>query len=229
MMWRFYHLANAVLRGLFAILLDYHVTGLENVPRTGPLIVAINHTSFLDPILAGVFVPREITMMAKVELFRVPVAGLIARLYGAFPVRRGEVDRQAIRKAMEVLRGGGALLMAPEGTRGDTEQLQRGHPGVTMIALHTSAAIMPVAIWGPKRFPANLARLRRTRVEIAVGDPFTLRKGAGKPRREEMRAMTDEIMYRLAALLPPEVRGVYGDLTAAREDHLLPLGVKRAA
>ncbi|HID88058.1 MAG TPA: 1-acyl-sn-glycerol-3-phosphate acyltransferase [Anaerolineae bacterium] len=228
MMW-FYHLANVVLRGLFAILLDYRVTGLENVPRTGPLIVAINHTSFLDPLLVGVFIPREVTMMGKAELFRIPVFGLIARLYGAFPVRRGEIDRGALRRAMEVLQEGGALMMAPEGTRGGTEQLQRGRHGVTMIALRTGAAILPVAIWGPKRFPTNLARLRRTRVGMAVGEPFTLKKGAGKPSREEVRAMTDEIMYRLAALLPPEVRGVYSDLTAAREDHLLPLGVKRAA
>jgi 1-acyl-sn-glycerol-3-phosphate acyltransferase len=229
MMWWFYHLANVVLRGLFAILLDYQVTGVENVPQTGPLIVAINHTSFLDPLLVGVFIPREVTMMAKVELFRTPVFGLIVRLYGAFPIRRGEVDRQAIRKAMEVLRGGGALLMAPEGTRGGTEQLQQGHHGVTMIALHTGAAILPVAIWGPKHFWSNVARLRRTRVGMAVGEPFTLKSEAAKPSREEMRAMTDEIMYRLAALLPPEVRGVYSDLTAARKDHLLPLGVKRAA
>lgn len=210
MMW-FYHLANAFFRLAFRVLLDYRVRGLEKVPRKGPVIVAVNHASFIDPLMVGAFMPRPVTMMGKVELFRKPIFGLLVRLYGAFPVRRGEGDLQAVRRSLEVLRSGRALLLAPEGTRSKNGTLQRGREGTALIALRTGAIIVPVAIWGPKYLWKNLARLRRTRVEMVVGEPFRLESPTCRPRREELRAMTDEIMRRIAALMPPELRGAYAD------------------
>lgn len=210
MTW-FYHLANAFFRLAFRVLLDYRVRGLEKVPREGPLIVAMNHASFMDPLMIGAFIPRHVTMMGKVELFRKPIFGLLVRLYGAFPVRRGEGDLQAVRRSLEVLQAGGALLLAPEGTRSKDGTLQRGKEGTALMALRTDATIVPVAIWGPKHLWKNLARLRRTKTEMVVGEPFRLESPTPRPRREELRELTDEIMRRIAVLMPPELRGAYAD------------------
>ncbi len=219
MLW-FYHFANSFLRLFFRIVLDYRVTGLENVPRSGPLIVAINHSSFLDPLMAGAFIPRDIVMMSKIENLRLPVLGIIVKLYGAFPIRRGEADVQAMRKALEVLRGGGALLMAPEGTRSQDGRLQPGHDGTALIALRTGARVLPVSIWGQKPFWSNLARLRRTKVGFTVGRSFVFESPGRKPPRDVLHRMTQELMYQIAVSLPPQYRGVYGDLSAATAEYL---------
>lgn len=213
-------LSNSVVRILAKILLRLEVVGLENVPSEGPLILAITHTNFLDPALAGAVMPRELVIMSKIENFRHPLFGIVARLYGAFPVRRGEVDRQAIRRSLEVLAGGEALLMAPEGTRSGHGQLQEGHGGMTFIALRTDAPILPMAIIGGERFWANLTRLRRTPVKIVIGKTFRFSAGQKRAGREIMSKMTEEGMYQLASLLPPERRGVYSDLDLATEEYL---------
>jgi len=209
-----------VVRILAKILLRLEVVGLENVPSEGPLILAITHTNFLDPGLAGAVMPRELVIMSKVENFRHPLFGIVARLYGAFPVSRGEVDRQAIRRSLEVLAGGEALLMAPEGTRSGHGQLQEGHAGMTFIALRADAPILPMAIIGGERFWANLTRLHRTSVKIVIGKAFRFSPGRKRAGREIMSKMTEEGMYQLASLLPPERRGIYSDLDLATEKYL---------
>lgn len=216
----FHRFAKLILRGLMAIFLDYEVVGLENVPRKGPLIVAINHMNFLDPVIATVFIPRDIVSMAKAELFGSPVVGLVFRLYGAFPVRRGEIDRTALRKAMAALKEEKALLMAPEGTRGGDWRLMKARDGVAYVALQASVPILPVAISGSERFWKELARLRRTKTRVVVGEPFVLLPREGRVSREQLSEMATEAMYRLATLLPPEYRGVYSDLSAAREEYI---------
>ena len=208
---RFYHFANRVLKFLFWILLRYRVTGVERVPLEGPLVVCMNHTTFLDPLMVGVFVPRDVVMMSKVENLRMPVVGLLSRLYGAFPVNRGEVDRRALRRAEEVLREGKALLMAPEGTRSKTAQLQRARQGTALIIQRTRPRILPVGLYGGHEFFRKLVRLRRTAVWMNIGEPFEARIPAGLSRKEARELITEQIMYRIAALLPKECRGVYSD------------------
>jgi len=218
----FHRFAKLILRGLLAILIDYEVVGLENVPRKGPLIVAINHMNFLDPVLATVFIPRDIVSMAKAELFSSPVVGFLFRLYGAFPVHRGEIDRTALRKAMTALKEEKALLMAPEGTRGGDWRLIKARDGVAYVSLKVSVPILPMAISGSERFWKELARLRRAKTKIVVGEPFLLVPKEGRASRGQLSEMTTEAMYRLATLLPPEYRGVYSDLSAATEEHIRP-------
>ncbi len=218
----FHRFAKSILRGLLAILLDYEVVGLENLPRKGPLIVVINHMNFLDPVIATVLIPRDIVSMAKAELFGSPVVGLAFRLYGAFPVRRGEIDRRALGKAMAALREEKALLMAPEGTRGGDWRLIKARDGVAYVALKGSVPILPMAISGSERFWKELARLRRTKTKIVVGEPFLLVPGEGRVTREQLREMTTEVMCRLASLLPPQYRGVYSDLSEATEEYIRP-------
>ena len=214
-------LLNFLLRIAFKLLLNLEVVGLENVPLEGPLILMINHTSLIDPAMAGGVMPREVVAMSKIETFGDPILGIIVRLYGAFPVRRGEVDLQATRQALEVVHNGEVLLMAPEGTRSEDCRLQPGHDGMTFIALRANAPILPMAITGTKDFGSNLKRLRRTDVKIVIGKPFRFRRGGGKVRRDVLHQMTEEAMYQLAAILPPEYRGVYSDLDSTTERFLI--------
>ena len=211
---------NFVLHILFKILLKLEVVGLENVPPEGPLILAMTHTNFLDPVLAGGVMPREVVIMSKAENFRHPILGIIVRLYGAFPVRRGEVDRQAIRRSLEVLAKGEVLLMAPEGTRSGHGRLQKGHDGMTFIALRADAPILPMSITGGERFWVNLSKLRRTPIKIVIGQVFRFSSGGERVGRTVMSKMTEEAMYQLASLLPPERRGFYSDLDSATEEYL---------
>jgi 1-acyl-sn-glycerol-3-phosphate acyltransferase len=219
---------NSALHILFKILLKLEVVGLEKVPSEGPLILMISHTNFLDPVLAGGVMPREMVAMSKIENFSTPVLGIILRLYGAFPVHRGEVDRQAIRRSLEVLNGGEVLLMAPEGTRSGDGRLQKGHDGMTFIALRADAPILPLAIMGGEHFWANLSKLRRTPIQVIIGDVFRFSPGQERVGRAIISRMTDEAMYQLASLLPPERRGVYSDLDLATEKYLaFPPGSSR--
>lgn len=205
----FYYFANWFLRTIFfPLTLKVEFEGLEKVPLTGPLIVVINHINFLDPLLTGAYFPREIEMMSKVENFRLPVVGWVVKAYGAFPVRRGEADVVAIKHALQVLQQGRALLMAPEGTRGSAI-LREGHDGAALLAARSGAPLIPVGVSGQEHFFRNLKRLRRTTVRVSVGDPFYLTAGTRKPTRDTLRVMTEELMQRLAAELPPTYRGAH--------------------
>jgi 1-acyl-sn-glycerol-3-phosphate acyltransferase len=214
-------LLNFLLKIAFKLLLNLEVGGLENVPLEGPLVLMINHTSLLDPAMAGGVMPREVVAMSKIENFRDPILGIIVRLYGAFPVQRGEVDLQATRRALEVLHNGEVLLMAPEGTRSEECRLQPGHDGMTFIARRANAPVLPMAITGVKDFSSNLKRLRRTSVKVVIGKPFRFQLSEEKIGRDVLQQMTEEAMYQLAAILPPEYRGVYGDLDSATERFLV--------
>lgn len=214
-------LINVWLRTLYFLLLRLEVSGAENVPLTGPLILMINHIHALDPfIVVGVF-PRPVTPMSKIEVFDLPLIGILAQAYGAFPIRRGQVDKRALRQSFRVLQEEGVLLIAPEGTRSPTHSLQWGKEGMALIAVRTGAPIIPVAVTGTEHAGRYWQRLRRAPVHIVIGKPFRLDAGEKQARRPLLRAMTDEAMYRLAAILPPEYRGVYGNLREATEMHVV--------
>lgn len=219
MLW-FHKLANFLLRIILRTLLKLEIRGRNNTPSSGTLIVVINHISFLDPLIAGAFLPRTIIPLGKVELFRHRFFGWVFPAYGTIPVHRGQFDRTAIRRSLALLRDGGALLVAPEGTRSEDGGLQRGRPGVALLAARTDATIMPVGIWGVQSFRQNAKRLRRTEAHAMVGEPFRIAVDERKIPREQLEEITDEVMYRLAALLPPENRGVYKDLDQATQRYL---------
>jgi len=218
----FQRFANLVLRFVMAIVLDSEVEGLENLPGEGPLITVQNHMISIDTVMGAAFVDRQVVGMSKVENYQVPILGTLFRLYGTLPVRRGEVDRTALRTALRVLEEGKVLMVAPEGTRSKTNTLQKGKDGLSYVAVKAGAPIVPIAIWGQEKFWDQLRRLRRTKVKMVMGKPFIFEPGEGKLTREQLSQMTDEMMYRLAALLPPDYRGHYGDLSAATEENLRP-------
>ena len=218
----FRRIANPVLRMLFNLLYKIEVTGIENVPQQGPFIAVMNHIYFVDPVQVGVLAPRYIVIMSKIENYQILPLRPLLHLYGTFPVHRGELDMTAIRTSLQVLEEGHGLLMAPEGTRSRTHTLQKGLDGVAWLALRSQAPVVPVAHSGQERLGRYLKRLRRTPLRMVFGEAFTLRPVEGLDRKQQLRLMTTEMMYRLAALLPPEYRGVYSDLQNATSRTLVP-------
>ncbi len=190
--------------------------GLERVPARGPLIVVSNHTGSLEvPMLFAWLQPRPVTAWAKIETWDKPFMAWLFDLWGAIPVRRGEADMTATRAALDKLEAGCIFGVAPEGTRNKTGRLLRAHPGAVTLALRSGAPLLPIAHWGGEKFRVNLGRFRRTDFHIRVGKPFIIQNSGERITREERQQIVDETMYQLAALLPEEYRGEYGDMSRA--------------
>jgi 1-acyl-sn-glycerol-3-phosphate acyltransferase len=196
-------------------------TDLHNVPPRGPLIVISNHTGSLEiPLLLGWLYPRPVSVWAKVETWDNPFKNWLFTTWDAIPVRRGEADMNALRRALSKLEQGYLFGVAPEGTRKKPGRLLRGHPGVVTLAARSGAPIQPVVHWGGEKFLPNLKRLRRTDVSIRVGRPFTVHTSGKRVSREERQRIVDEMMYQIAALMPEEYRGAYSDLSKATTRYL---------
>ena len=214
----FYYFGNWFLRLAFGILMRAEIRGLENVPRDCPLIIAISHSSFLDPLFVGAYVRRDVVPMAKIEAFSWPIIGWIVKWYGAFPIRRGEADTGAFKMALKILNSGGAVIIAPEGHRSETGALQKGREGAIILSLRSGAPILPVAVWGGKSFWKNLTHLRRTDIKFFVGEPVLPSATEIKPTRTSIAEMSDELMLRIAAMMPPDMHGHY----AGQVEHATP-------
>ena len=212
---------NTTIKGLTRAICRVDDSQLARVPKQGPLIIVANHVNFLEvPLLFTHLQPRPVTGFAKAETWDNPVMALLFNLWGAIPLERGEADRGALRQALEALEAGQILAVAPEGTRSGHGRLGRGHPGVVLLALRSGAPLLPVVYHGGERLRRNLASLRRTDFHIVVGQRFHVDPGGFKVTREVRQQITDEIMYQLAALLPPDYRGYYADLASASEAYL---------
>jgi 1-acyl-sn-glycerol-3-phosphate acyltransferase len=211
-----YWISNRVCRwALLAPYASVKQAGRQNIPLTGPLIIASNHLNDADPCIYGFFFPRLIRTLAKQELFRFPVIRHFLQGYGAIPVRRGEADLGALRRAGELLDEGFAVCVFPEGTASKAKAaLVEGWPGIGLIALRAGVPVLPVAITGSQRLglPHMFLRLPwpRQHVTITYGEPFMLDKPA-RVNSEAAKVATRQIMERIAALLPPEYRGYYGN------------------
>jgi len=211
---------NWWLRLAYWAVLRLEVVGRERIPAEGPVILMINHVHFLDPFVVLASMPRPVTVLSKIENFSIPFWGLIFKWYGAIPVRRGQVDRRALRGALAALKAGTLLIVAPEGTRSPDGTLQPALNGMAYLAHREEAAIVPLAITGQTAFGRHLKRLRRTPVRLQLGQPFYVRADGRRLERDVLHAVTTEAMYQLAALLPPEQRGVYADLDQATTRYL---------
>jgi 1-acyl-sn-glycerol-3-phosphate acyltransferase len=194
---------------------------LQKVPKSGPLIVYSNHTGQIEvPMMYSHLQPRPLTGLAKVETWDNWFLNWVFNLWEAIPIRRGEADMVAIRKSLEALEKNMILAIAPEGTRTKTGVLIKAHPGVITLALRSGAPLLPVAHWGGENFLSNLKRLKRTDFQIRVGEPFKLDPRNERVTKEVRQQMVDEMMYRLAALLPEHYRGAYADLGKATGKYL---------
>lgn len=217
----FHPFANWVLRVWYPTFLKLDMQGLENVPRTGPLLIVINHTHFLDPMIPTAYLRPDIYPMAKVEVFEGKWSWIF-NMYGSFPVRRGEADLNAIKQAFKLLRAGHVVLMAPEGTRAKAGGLQQAHEGAGLIASRLNAPILPVALWGGRELSSTIKKLQRTTIHVRIHKPLMVRTQEKRFTRQEIAGITDEIMYSLAEMLPPEYRGVYSNVEEFAPSFLLP-------
>jgi 1-acyl-sn-glycerol-3-phosphate acyltransferase len=184
--------------GLF---FGYRVVGAHHVPKEGAVIVASNHVSNLDPPVVGIGFWRPGTYMAKEELFRNRFFAWFISKLGAFPVKRGAGDRAALKKALEFLEEGRALVMFPEGTRSETGELQPPEMGVAMIAYRSGAPVVPVYVSGTNQVMPKGGGIRRAPVSVTYGEPlrFVAPEGS-RPGREEYEAAAQAIMAAIAAL-----------------------------
>jgi 1-acyl-sn-glycerol-3-phosphate acyltransferase len=211
----FFHPGAVMTSWLLWLVGPPRVEGLENVPRTGAYLVVANHCSNLDPPSLGWAVGnrtgRVVHFMAKDELRSWPLVGWLATQAGAFFVRRGAGDRAAQRLAIQVLEAGRPLAVFPEGTRSRDGQLSEGRAGAALLAMRADVDVLPVGIAGTHRiFEGRRRWPRRTPVTFRVGRPFRLPPG-GTLDRTELRSATERIMREIAALLPPEQQGRWGE------------------
>ena len=205
-----YRLSNWAFRRVLTWFADWQVEGGENVPPFGPLIVASNHLSNLDPPLLAVSIPRRLRFVAKRTLFRWGL-GVFLRAYGAYPVDRDGADAPAMLWALRLLQRDGTLVVFPEGHRNPRGGMRRGQPGLALLAIKSQAPILPVGIVGTEHLgPLWRVAFPTGRIRVHIGQPFTLPMVQGRVSREQLQALTDMVMERIALLLPPAYRGVYG-------------------
>lgn len=207
-------LARLFLRGLTRLLtfalLRLTVIGLENFPRRGPALIAINHLGDADvvPLLAILpFAPIE--GLGKIELYDHWFVGPLFRFYGVIWIHRGQPDRKAIRAALQGLAEGRMVGLAPEGRQSVIGGLEEGNDGAAFLALKSGAPIVPIALTGTENSNVygHLKRLQRAPVTVSVGKPFVLREQPD--HQETIREGTRQIMKTLADLLPESYRGAY--------------------
>lgn len=195
--------------------LDLEKQGWENIPRTGPVIMMINHIAFLDPVILTGMLPRPLVSMAKVEAYEDKILGPLLHAFDSIPVNRGAADLQALRRILDALEAGLAVLIAPEGHRSESGGLGEAHEGIAFVAYRAKVPIVPVGISGTPAFKHNYWKMKKTPVTYRFGQPFYLDSGGERVTADILKQMTDEAMYQLAALLPPEQRGLYEDLDKA--------------
>lgn len=212
---------NTSVKALTTLLCRVDARELDRVPQRGPLIIVGNHVNFLDaPVVFTRLQPRPVTGFAKAETWDTPGLRFLFNTWEAIPIRRGEADLQAFRSGLSALERGYIVGLAPEGTRSGHGRLQRGRGGAVLLAMQSGAPLLPMAWYGAENYRSQWSRLRRANFRVVVGRPFTLRTEGTRLRRLERQRITDEIMYQVAAVLPPAYRGYYADLDAATEEYL---------
>lgn len=212
----FYVIARFVIRPLLWVLLRPRVSGRENVPSTGPVIIASNHLSFIDSLVIPTLAPRRVRLLAKAEYFTgTGISGWFTRTVftalGAYPVEREthRAAQAALDTALKVLEADEAFGLYPEGTRSKDGRLARGKTGVAWLALTADCPVVPVAVLGTDRVqPVDARWPRPARVSVIFGEPLTFPEhrglaGKGRARRE----VTDAIMEQIAALSGQEKAG----------------------
>jgi 1-acyl-sn-glycerol-3-phosphate acyltransferase len=207
-------LTGACLRFCLWFMTRVRVEGLENVPRSGSLLVVANHASNADGMLLMAYVipktGRPMRWLGKEEALRWPFFGWVMKVNGVFAVRRGAGDLETFRTAKSVLDEGNVLAIFPEGSRSHDGAMRDAKEGATVLAVRSGSPVLPIALVDTQRFwpRGSFPHLGR-RMTVRIGPTFTLTMAKGGDRGEALRDATAELMGHIAALLPPEQRGVY--------------------
>jgi 1-acyl-sn-glycerol-3-phosphate acyltransferase len=212
-----YRLIINLCRLIVSLTMKRRISGMEHVPQDGGVLIVSNHLGLLDPLALGTELPRRLYILAKAEMFTWPVIGWLARKTDVIPVRRGQSDREAVRLVLEHLEAGHVVLMFPEGTYPKYPRQTRGmlkaQPGAALLALKSKAMILPVGItgsehvWNPRELPWSV--LRRWPVQVTVGEPYRPTIPANLSQKQALSLITEEMMQRIAALLPTDYQGHY--------------------
>ncbi|AZB43356.1 1-acyl-sn-glycerol-3-phosphate acyltransferase [Bacillus sp. FJAT-42376] len=186
-----YQFGKNLVLVIFKPIYRMEVHGAENFPKEGSVLLCSNHIDNLDPPIVGACTPRMVHFMAKEELFKIPVLGKILIKVGAFPVKRGLSDREALRKGLKILKDGEVLGLFPEGTRSKDGKLGKGLAGAGFFALRSNALVVPCAVVGPYK-PFR-------KVRIYFGEPLNV----SEYRENKVSAdeMTGVIMNKIGELL----------------------------
>lgn len=210
------NLVNTPMKAILRTIMNIDDREVKKIPLTGPLILATNHINSLDaPVGFTHLHPRQLTAFVKIETWNNPALKVLFDVWKGIPIRRGEVDFDAFNQAQKALLEKKIMIIAPEGTRSFDGKLTKGYPGIVLLAIRSGVPILPVVFFGNENFSANIKSLKRTKMTIRVGEPFTINFRNQSLSRDFRQEVTDEVMYQLAALLPPEYRGVYEDLSKA--------------
>lgn len=203
---------------LFWLLSKVEVIGIENVPKIGGGIVASNHLGIIDaPLIFYVVRRNDITALVAKKHQKNPIIRWVVEVASGIWINREEADSAAVRAARSHLQNGGLLGIAPEGTRSKTGGLNPGKTGVAYMAEKAGVPIIPAAITGTYSGMKKVLLLKRPRFTIRFGKPFILPPVDRTSRAASLVRNTDEIMCRIAVLLPPANRGVYGDHPRLKE------------
>jgi 1-acyl-sn-glycerol-3-phosphate acyltransferase len=205
---------RVALRLLFNILSPVKVPGRKNVPLRTAYIAAINHVSLFEAPLVAAFWPEQMEVIGASDIWDRPGQNILARMWGGIQVHRGEYDRAAVEGVISALRGGYALLIAPEGGRSHAPGLRQAKPGISYIAEQTRLPIIPVGIVGTTDdFMKKALKGRRPPLAMHIGKPILLPPvvGKGEERRASRQSNADLVMRHIAGLLPEEYRGEYAE------------------
>ncbi|MFZ5943469.1 MAG: lysophospholipid acyltransferase family protein [Bacillota bacterium] len=194
-----YSFLKYLFRTVLLLVSKVEVNNLENIPSSGPVLLASNHLSLWDPIVLGVVIPRKLHFMAKEELFNIFLIGSIIRKVGTFPVKRGSADRNAIKNSVKILKEGEVLCIFPEGTRSKTKELLPFQPGIVLIAEKGDSILIPVGIKGTNKI---LRKGFRPIISINIGEPIQIKDLIeDKLTSEKMEIISNRIQSKVKELV----------------------------
>jgi 1-acyl-sn-glycerol-3-phosphate acyltransferase len=205
----YYDAWHYLLRATVPVLASMRVTGIENIPHTGPVLLVCNHISLADPPVLMAYCKRHVHFMVKSELFSQFPLSILMPPGDPIKVNRDKLDRTALRDAERYLKAGEIVAIYAEGTRNRTGAMQEARAGVVFIAQRTGAPMVPVAVSGTERvFGKRFPWYRRARIQLAFGRPFTIADLSDDPKADRVE-LAHGIMGRVAELLPPAYQGIY--------------------
>ena len=205
---RAYAITRVIVRLVVPLLGGITVIGAENIPQTGPIILAPNHRSYMDPPYLSLVTKRQLHLMAKDSLFRVPLFGAYIKAMGAFPVKRGAADRGALKRAMAELAAGRVMGIFPEGTRAEPGTLLPGEKGFALVARQTGVPIVPIALERTSKVLPKHGGLHRAHVRAIIGKPVTASEMLAAypdPSKDALTIISEATMRAIAALMSEPV------------------------